>query len=63
MLHPYCGSDDLGQTVHAGFCTQLRQTKYDPQNRISMLVDCVETKAAIKQNREAFASNVQITSY
>ena len=26
-------------------CAHIRQTKYDPQNRISMLVDCVETKA------------------
>ena len=26
-------------------CAHVRQTKYDPQNRISMLVDCVETKA------------------
>ena len=63
ILHPYRGCDDLGQTVRIGLWTQLRQTKYDPQNRISMLVDCVETKAVTKQSREAFASDVHITSH
>ncbi|CAJ1440296.1 unnamed protein product [Effrenium voratum] len=32
-------------------CGRHKQTKYDPQNRISMLVDCVETKANAKQRR------------
>merc|ERR1740121_2552246 len=32
-------------------CGRHKQTKYDPANRISMLVDCIETKANAKQRR------------
>eukprot|EP00434_Breviolum_minutum_P037540 symbB.v1.2.033290.t1/scaffold4112.1/size45921/2 len=40
--------DDVEYVVD---CGRHKQTKYDPQNRISMLVDCVETKANAKQRR------------
>ncbi|CAE8709179.1 unnamed protein product [Polarella glacialis] len=40
--------DDVEYVVD---CGRHKQTKYDPQNRVSMLVDCVETKANAKQRR------------
>eukprot|EP00443_Scrippsiella_acuminata_P000518 CAMPEP_0115331174 /NCGR_PEP_ID=MMETSP0270-20121206/86174_1 /TAXON_ID=71861 /ORGANISM="Scrippsiella trochoidea, Strain CCMP3099" /LENGTH=793 /DNA_ID=CAMNT_0002751947 /DNA_START=106 /DNA_END=2484 /DNA_ORIENTATION=+ len=40
--------DDVEYVVD---CGRHKQTKYDPANRISMLVDCVETKANAKQRR------------
>lgn len=40
--------DDVEYVVD---CGRHKQTKYDPQNRISMLVDCAETKANAKQRR------------
>ena len=44
-------------------CLCLRQTKYDPQNRISMLVDCVETKAGRVSGRAAPPSISQATQF
>lgn len=40
--------DDVEYVVD---CCRHKQTKYDPQNRVSMLVDCSETKANAKQRR------------
>eukprot|EP00929_Paragymnodinium_shiwhaense_P090472 TRINITY_DN50669_c0_g1_i1.p1 TRINITY_DN50669_c0_g1~~TRINITY_DN50669_c0_g1_i1.p1 ORF type:complete len:1724 (+),score=429.05 TRINITY_DN50669_c0_g1_i1:83-5173(+) len=40
--------DDVEYVVD---CGRHKQTKYDPQNRVSMLVDCVETKANARQRR------------
>lgn len=40
--------DDVEYVVD---CGRHKQTKYDPQNRVSMLVDCMETKANAKQRR------------
>jgi len=47
--------DDVTMVID---CGRHKQTKYDPQNRISMLVDCVETKANAKQ-RKGRAGRVQ----